>query len=85
MKITVYKCDTCDKVLSADKEFKKHLSLENVGSISFVEKIGNGNYHGTKVLGGFKQFCDTLCLASFINTKIMNYEQTKISRDISND
>ena len=75
MKETVYKCNHCEKVLSCDSEkiHKKHLSINfgaHSGQVDYIfSKYGNSAraWSYIKKLEGIKQFCDTKCMAKFMD------------------
>lgn len=86
MRITVYKCDECGKVLSDEKTFQKHLNLDQ-SRIQYVTKVGKNiqAISTQNLLTGIKQFCNALCLSNFINSKITAYEQKEITGDDSDE
>jgi len=65
MKITIYKCDECNKILSDDKEFSSHLSIDS-GRIQLAHKGDTKHILTHNLLTGIKQFCNTVCLSNYI-------------------
>lgn len=65
----IYRCDSCNKVLSDGKRVhKRHLSLAFSGYCGFVERDSLDNWkHVTLVETGIKQFCDIACLGAFVD------------------
>jgi len=74
MKLTVYKCDGCDKVLSDGKTSIEHFSINfgwNSGwAMQISDEVEVGGYEKkwqvTNAFKGIKQFCNGPCLAKFV-------------------
>lgn len=77
MKIVIYKCDECNKILSDDNNIKNiHLSINFAQHSGWVKPSLNyipGCWHHETKLNGIKQFCDEKCLAKF-------FKKTKLKK-----
>lgn len=65
MRVTIYKCDECKKVLSTGPEGIPHLSIDFNRQSGWVKKETMWN-HLKKVIG-IRQFCNGNCLGKYFN------------------
>lgn len=64
MKLTIYKCDNCSKILSDDKTSIDHLSI-NFGESGLAYKH-DGEWVLHRIPSGIKQFCNTDCMGNWV-------------------
>jgi len=69
MKITLYKCDHCRKILSDDVIRLPHISINLSEKSGWVEPNKNGWYNFSTKITGIKQFCSGRCLGKYFNER----------------
>ena len=80
MRIEVYKCDFCEKVLSSDKEKKEHIHVDLNQSQVGIAKCDKGYWNVTKKLPcKILQFCNLKCFFSWITKKFNGEKDGKKS------
>jgi len=83
MKITVYKCDECGKVLSDEDKAIPHLSIA-IGGPSGIASQGPAGRWGIypTLPHGIIHFCDPACLATWFVRRL--YGEGEITLEIRN-
>lgn len=66
MREVIFSCDNCTYVLSDNKVFKDHISIEFI-DFGIAYKEGSGNWCINNSLHGVKKFCDRDCMKEWID------------------
>ena len=74
MRIEVYKCDECLKILSDDKVSTPHLSVEG-GRIGYASRRSSGAWSSQTLLQRHKQFCNQDCLKKYLNKRLLDEDK----------